>query len=106
MYFNVTVNQCHVEFYSCSTTCSFGLIYKKVWYICIEVVTDYNNGTFFFRHRFTKDSVLNSAGDTNAFARGYVECVQFAFRQIQEAEPNADSVLESLFLDQVQSAQH
>ncbi|KAK7480178.1 hypothetical protein BaRGS_00028563 [Batillaria attramentaria] len=54
-----------------------------------------------FKLGFTKEGVLNSVADTNAFARGYMECVQFAFKQIQEAEPTADSVLESLLMDQL-----
>lgn len=54
-----------------------------------------------FKLGFMKDCVLNSASETNAFTKGYVECVQYAFRQIQEVKPRPDGILQTLFLDQL-----
>lgn len=53
---------------------------------------------------FLSFSVLKGVtGSDFAFAVAYVECLQFALKEILDKEPSATDVAESLFLEQVHS---
>ncbi|XP_076444404.1 E3 ubiquitin-protein ligase listerin-like isoform X2 [Babylonia areolata] len=75
---------------------------------CIPMETAGGAAAFFpkvldlFKEGFAKDCVANSPSETNAWTKAFMECLQFAFRQISSAgEASRHEVLQAVLLDQL-----
>ena len=49
---------------------------------------------------FAQDTITNSPSETNAWTKAFMECLQFALKQIG-SEPSCQDVGQAILLDQV-----